>query len=244
MTYRTDPDIEFLQNCKSEDLQVLLDILIKDSDGSLRVTEELTSNEFFKKHQPNHRKYWDLIAGELQCFGANSFATMFRGGKGVLYRELLSEVCDKMKVNYNKKSNIELIERNLLMKIMTDSIESMSPEQLKEIVGDLDLNTVDFSKQGVIGALQAAIFMGGFQSYRIALIAANAVAKAVLGSGLKIATNATLTRSISYFAGPIGWALTAGWVVFDISGPATRVTIPAVVQVAFLRAKLKYDGTT
>ena len=36
--------------------------------------ENLTLEEEFIQNQPDHSKYWDLIAAELQTFGGNSFA--------------------------------------------------------------------------------------------------------------------------------------------------------------------------
>lgn len=72
-------------------------------------------------------------------------------------------------------------------------------------------------------------------AYKIALIVANAIAKAILGRGLSLAANAGIVRTISIFAGPIGWLITGLWAAMDIAGPAYRVTIPAVIQVAFLR---------
>ena len=219
-------------------------ILTKDTDGETRWAEELTGNERYQANCPDHRRYWDLIAAELQCFGGHSFATILRGGDGVLYREVLSDVCDKLEVNYNSQASIEIIELNLLMKILTDSMEKMTPEQLKEIVGTLDLKTTSFTKQAVIAALQAGVAMSGFAAYQIAVVVANAVAKAVVGRGLALAANAGLTRVIGIFAGPIGWALTAVWTLMDVAGPAYRVTMPAVVQVAFLRAKrMQSSGT-
>jgi len=241
MAYRKDNDLEFLQSCTSKDLEILVDILTKDKEGAERFTEELTMNEKFRKHSPDHRQYWDLISAEIQCFGANTFVTMLRGGEGVLYKEVLTDACDKMNVNYNSDAAVDVIEMNLLMKILTDSMENMSPEDLQAIVKDLDLKTTDFSKQAVIAALQAGVRFSGFAAYQIALIVANAVAKAVVGRGLAFAANTGLTRMIGVFAGPIGWALTALWTALDIAGPAYRITMPCVVQVAFLRAKLKYQ---
>jgi uncharacterized protein YaaW (UPF0174 family) len=62
-----------------------------------------------------------------------------------------------------------------------------------------------------------------------------------LGRGLSYAANAGLTRWLSIFAGPIGWALTAVWTAIDLAGPAYRVTIPAVIQIAYMRAKMNYE---
>ena len=74
-------------------------------------------------------------------------------------------------------------------------------------------------------------------SYQITLIVVNAVAKLLIGRGLSVAGNAALTRVMAAFAGPIGWVLTGLWTAIDIAGPAYRVTIPAVIQVAALRKK-------
>ena len=110
-TYRHDPDLEFLRHCHRDDLDLLVSVLICDpKDGLARITETLTYDPQYKKHKPNHPRYWDAIAAEVQTFGANSFATLLRWGKGVLYREILTDACDKMKVNYNNKSSVETIE--------------------------------------------------------------------------------------------------------------------------------------
>ncbi len=242
MAYRKDPDLEFLKNVPSANLNELVDYLTKDKDGNLRLTEELTDNSRYKSDCPDHHQYWDLIAAELQYFGANTIATILRGGEGVPYREILTDVCNKMKVNYNQAARVGAIEMNLLMKVLTDSMEKMSPDDLKAVVEELNLNTTDFTGPAVAAALQGAVFYSGFAAYQMATIVANAVAKQLLGRGLTIAANATLTRTIGMFAGPIGWALTGLWTIIIIAGPAYRVTIPAVIQVAYLRVKTQYES--
>jgi uncharacterized protein YaaW (UPF0174 family) len=157
-------------------------------------------------------------------------------------REILSDVCDKLKVEHDSQSDVETIELNLLMKILADSMEKMTPEQLKEIVSTLDLKTTCYTKQAVVAALQVGVKMSGFVAYQIAVIVANAIAKAVVGRGLAPAANAGLARAVGIFAGPIGWAITAVWTLIDVAGPAYRVTMPAVIQVSFLRAKLKHKN--
>ena len=75
-------------------------------------------------------------------------------------------------------------------------------------------------------------------SYQIAMVVANGVAKALLGRGLTIAANAGLTRAIGIMAGPIGWAISALITIPAISGPAYRVTLPAVIQIAAMRQQM------
>ena len=82
-----------------------------------------------------------------------------------------------------------------------------------------------------------AIGAGGFSTYRMAVIVANAVSKAVLNRGLTFAGNAALTRGIAVLSGPIGWVISAALTVPVVSGPAYRVTIPATLYIAYLRQK-------
>ena len=121
------------------------------------------------------------------------------------------------------------------MKVFTDSMKEMSPEDLEEICSQLKLSPTRYTPEAVTVALKAAIRLGGFLPYQIAVIVANAVAKALIGRGLSLGANAALTRLMGTFAGPIGWILSAGWMLMDIAGAAYRVTIPTVIMVAYLR---------
>lgn len=111
MAYRKDEDLEFLAKCSNEDLEPLVEILIKDKDGKTRYTEELTKSKKYMRYSPDHQKYWDDIAAEIQTFGANTIATIFRFGKGVTYKEILCDVCQDLKVNFNEKSSTSAIEK-------------------------------------------------------------------------------------------------------------------------------------
>lgn len=241
MAYRSDNDLEFLGEMSSEDLNDLVYCLTHDKDGDPRWTEELTENSQYKSHYPDHHQYWKLIAAEIQCFGANSFATLLRGGEGVKYREVLTDVCDKLKVNYNKESSIEKIEGNLLMKILTDAIEKMSPEELKELAAATGIkNTNGLTPEAMVGLFQAIFRAGGFKSYQLTVIVVNAILKAVIGRGLSFTMTGPMLQALKVLTGPIGWAITGVWTAVDIAGAAYRVTIPAVIQVAALRQKHLY----
>lgn len=237
MAYRYDPDLEFLGTCSSSELNDLVNVITHDKDNSTRWTETLTTNEKYKRYYPEHAKYWKEIAEEIQLFGGNTFVNLFfRAGKGVLYKEVLCDVCDKMKVNYNKDSPIQLIEDNLLLKILQQTLDKMSPEELKEFSSTFDLENINkITPQAMTTALIAIFRAGGFKSYQLTLIIVNAISKVLLGRGLTFAANASLTRTISLITGPIGWTVTTLWTAADISGTAYRVTIPAVIQIAFLR---------
>lgn len=243
MAYRDDKDLEFLGLLKSSDLNDLVYCLTHDKDGSTRFTEELTSASEYKRYSPDHHKYWELIAAEIQCFGANSFVTIFRGGKGVRYQEVLTDVCDKMNVKYDSSASVEGIEARLLEKILKDALEKMAPEELKKLTEELGIeNTSLMRPEAMVVFLLTVFRAGGFMSYQLTLIVANAILRVLIGRGLTFGGNMLLTRTAAILAGPIGWIIAGLWTAIDLAGAAYRVTIPAVIQVAVLRQKHLYDA--
>lgn len=244
MAYRFDPDLEFLGKISSDDLDGLVTTLTHDQDGGVRLTEQLTTSVEYKRHFPDHSKYWELVAAEVQGFGANTFATLIRGGKGVLYKEVLTDVCDKVKVNYKSESKVELIEQNLMMKIIEDAVEKMTPEEVREMAQEAGVaNYQALSKDAAMAAFIAIFRAGGFKSFQILAIVVNAVLKALIGRGLGFVAQGTMMRTASILTGPVGWAITGLWTAFDVASPAYRVTIPAVIQIIVLRQKQIVDNT-
>lgn len=237
MAYREDSDLVFLRYCDQEDLSLLVEFLTKTKSGRRRLTEELTSKERFKKRK-SYKEVWDLIAGELQCFGADTIMTMVRGGKGTFYRKILVNVCNKLKVNYDKKSDIEMIENNLLLVLVEKSLEKMTAKEKREFAMQMNLIVPDLSTVAIMAALQGAVRLGGFASYQMALIIANSTAKFIAGRGLAIAANAGLVRGLAIIAGPVGLVISGLTALPMITGAAYRVTIPSVIQVSYMRKKL------
>lgn len=239
MAYLEDKNLEFLQYCSTEDLQILVDYLTKDKDGQLRVSEELTTKESYKKYYSHSLPImWKEIAEELQHYGGNTFANTFRGS-GVPYREILTDVAKKQKVNFNSDNSVELIEQYILQSIMQKAIEKMSEEELKNFLTEMNAGKIVGTKQALTAGALTALRLGGFGTYKMAVVVANAVAKSLLGRGLTFAGNATLTRTLGVALGTIGWIITALWTAIDIASPAYRVTIPCVIQVAYMRLKFQ-----
>ncbi len=127
MAYRYDSDLAFLKRLSSNDLKDLFDALVYDKDGTLRMNEELTDSTEYKRYGRDYAKYSTRIAEELQRYGGNSFIIFFRD-KGVLYKEILCDVCDHLKVNYHEESPTSLIEKNMLQQVLEKRLEKMSNE--------------------------------------------------------------------------------------------------------------------
>jgi len=112
----------------------------------------------------------------------------------------------------------------------------MGTEDRQKLMNSLQVHRVPSGKRfAATATLQGLIQAGGFGPYQLAVITANAIANSVLGHGLSLTANALLTKSIAVFAGPIGWVLSALWGTKLIAGPAYRVIMPCILQVAVIR---------
>ena len=233
---RRDEDLEFLQYCSNKDLDTLVHLLIYDKDNKERISAQLNYCDKYKKHFPNHSYYWKEICHEFQCYGGNTFSNLIRG-QGVKYREILEDVCDLLKVKYNSTQSTEKIEELLLLSIFEESLDKMSDDERKELLKNFNQKTSDISKPAIMAIVQAAIKSSGFTSYKLSAIIANAVVKALTGRGLTLVGNQTLMKTLSIMSGPIGWAITGGLTAIQLAGPAYRVTIPATMEIIYLRRK-------
>ncbi len=219
-----------LERASDADLLPLVEYMLK------KLSNGIDTDERYKSDPKKPTSYADLIADEIRLFGGNTFANMARGGVGVPYREVVCDVADKMKVSYNKVSTVERIELLIVQKIFEDSIEKMTEEDRQKLIKDLGIRGIPVGSSATM-IMQAIIKMGGFKSYQIAVIVANSIAKFILGRGLSFAANASLTKIMSIFAGPLGWVISSLLTLIDIAGHSYKTTIPCVIHVAMLRQK-------
>ncbi len=244
LCYLDDPGLAFLQFCSHEDLKDLAEILMTTKKGVRRRSEQLSDEPNFWGNREDLTKAWSLIAAELQRFCGDAVANFCRGGKGVLYRKILKEVCKHLKVEFRSEENYPDIENRVLIRVLKEVLEKMSEEERAEFVksaadlfADGKFDPASATPAAILAALQASIAMGGFAAFKVVAIAANAVSRFLLGRGLSLAANAGLMRFLGVLGGPIGIAISGVLSVPMFSGPAYRVTVPAVIYVAYLRQK-------
>lgn len=238
----SDPDLaQVLGTADVDDLGVLIDHITDKGDGRISLSSDTCKTLTDAKSGGQIGKTTRaLIAEELQRFGGNSLLNLMRGGAGVPYKEILCDVASHVKADFKPKNDCAQIEIAILEAVLTQSVAKMSEQEKAELFAEFGGTYKPGAGPAVMAALQAAIKASGFGAFKLAAVVANAVAKAILGRGLAFGATAGLMRGISVFAGPIGWAITAIWTAFDLGSPAYRVTVPCVIQIAYMRQKAAY----
>lgn len=236
---RADFDLEFLQYCDNEDLVSLCNILMFDNDGNLRLSESLSNSDSWLECFPyKMRNMWEDLAYELQCYGGNSILNVFRNGRGPSYESIVYDICKQLRVKgISKHDTAEDMEQKLLIAVSTKAIGEMSEEQARTIMEDCGIKGYDYSRAGLVAAIIALQMI----NRRLFIVVINCVMRLVgkflLGRGVMMAGMGLVSRGVSAMCGPVGWIVLGGWTAWDMMGPAYRVTVPAVIQVAYMRVK-------
>lgn len=244
-----------LAEADAEDLDILVDYITDRGAGRLSLDSgmcKILTNAKERQHYgPTERA---LIAQEILEFGGNTLSNAFRKARGMFagsfldsvlpnaaptvpYDEIVNDVASHLGVKMPDVAAVADVELVIVRKILGKAVEKMSEEEKVAIANELGLGSLP-TGPGALALLIQTARLGGFATYKIATIVAHAVAKAILGRGLSFGAGAALMKSVSLALGPIGWAVTAVWTFADLSSPAYRVTVPAVIQIAYMRNKI------
>ena len=210
VNYLNDSDLDFLQHCSEEQLANFARLLTHNEKGKTRLSSVLMRNELFKSmegHPEQHRRNWQLIAGELQHFGGDSIANKLRG-HGKLYRAILLDVSKRLKLKADKEMSTFEIEQQLLEQFLRNTWKKMDEEHKQEFLHAVDARVNELEE--LLPLLMK---------------------DKLLAKGVSHLLSSQLTRGAG-LGGPVGAALNG---VKAVSGSAYRVTIPAVLQIACLR---------
>lgn len=227
VNYLNDSDLDFLQHCSEEQLANFARLLTHNEKGKTRLSSVLMRNELFKSmegHPEQHRRNWQLIAGELQHFVGDSIANKLRG-HGKFYRAILLDVSKRLKLKADKEMSTFEIEQQLLEQFLRNTWKKMDEEHKQEFLHAVDARVNELEELLPLLMKDKLLAKGvsHLLSSQLTRILRTHAAMSVLGHGLLRGAG---------LGGPVGAALNG---VKAVSGSAYRVTIPAVLQIACLR---------
>ena len=109
---------------------------------------------------------------------------------------------------------------------------------LRDLSSEIGIQSKEYTRQRIVSAILIALRHGGNKILgKVIYYIGSKIGRVIIGRGVYLAAGGILGRAVGVLTGPMGWALTGAWLAWDIASPAYRVTIPAVIQVAFMRFK-------
>ena len=231
-TMAYDPDLTaLLKRCNDEELRPLVEYL-------RRGLHELASDDAYRRNPDRPSRYVPAIVQELQLDGGHTIANMARGGEGVPYREVLCDVCEKFKVPVLATESVDEVELHLLCAIYDQSIaSSTAAERVDRIQGESRRGESVAGYALAAGkVLTPAIRLGASLGTATSPGAISAVVAKIVAQRLAvIGVSPAATAGVVVWVPLVRQIAAAGSLVHALSAPATRITVPFVIHVAYLR---------
>ncbi|CAG9269847.1 zinc ribbon domain-containing protein [Paraburkholderia caribensis] len=235
-----DPDLaEVLLGGSADDIGLLVDVITDNGSGRISVSSSVTRQLNAAKANGPDEVARALIAEELSRFGGNSLMNLARGGRGVSYRAVLSDVVSHTGASAVDRTDCAAMEMAVIAKVLEQSLSRMSEEDKATLFQSIGAPYRAGMGPAALAALIATLGASGVASYSVAALVASATMSSLVGRGVVLAAGSTvLGRGLAVLAGPLGWAVTGIWTAFDLASPAYRVTVPCVIQIGYMRQKM------
>jgi len=210
----------------------LFPVLKKATDQELGMLADTFCTKWSCDLEPTCRDV-PAIVNEFQRMGGNTIANVWRG-YGVDYAEIVDDVAGQVGAEVDETQTIEEKEWRILEHLVESAEEKMEPEERKAFYEELRKQS---GNQDFTSVKELLLHQASFHAVRL-IIFHVVTRQLLLRIGVSSAAGLIGGRVVSLLCGPVGWVLGSIWAVIDIAGPAYSVTIPGVMIVGSIRARL------
>lgn len=220
--------VALLLNADKNDIDLLIDYITPDGkfnfSQSDRVKKALRDG---KNSEAVDEETLRLLIRELQHFGGNTVMNLFRRN-GVSYSEIVDDVASHLKIKVAKNAPVKEKESLIIDAVFASSWNKMSDDDRRQLLRDMGISTsISLDK---LSLMELPLLQ------RAAMVASG-LAQIATGKALPLIAGLGIGRVLGVLTGPVGLALTGLYTAYDISNPAFRITLPCVVQIAWIRLK-------
>ena len=214
--------IQLLLNADKGDIDLLIDYVTNTGKFGFSMSDSVKSVlQDAKRQDIPDEETLRLLVRELQHFGGNTFVNLFRRN-GVSYSEIVDDVASHLKMKVQAAASVEEKEALIIDCVFTSSWKKMSDDERRQILRGM----------GISASVSLDIPV-----WQKAALVANGLAQTTAGKVLPLIAGLGIGRVLGVLTGPVGLAITGLYTAYDISNPAFRVTLPCVVQIAWIRLK-------
>ncbi|HYC57611.1 MAG TPA: hypothetical protein VEL28_21945 [Candidatus Binatia bacterium] len=182
----------------------------------------------------------ESICEALQLHSQSLFGVLF--GEERSYRAIVSQVANRLGLHIDSATPTAAIESSIAQQVVRAMWERMTPQQRAQLEQAIAAESAkydtigsDFLKSGGVLAALGAAQLSGFGVYLLATTGLAATAGAV-GVTLPFAVYTTMTSTIAFAIGPVGWIGAGLFAVWKLTGPDYQRLIQAILCIAAIRA--------
>ena len=159
------------------------------------------------------------------------------------YQKIVRRAAKKLKIKCEKYESAREMEIKIAQKVIETMWEKMTPEQKREMEEQLRKTASQFDKGGeLLGSSSIFLALTGAQlsGFGIYLLASTTLGalSGMIGITLPFVVYTTMSSTIAFVIGPVGWIGAGLFTVWQLTGPSYKRVIPAILYICALRARL------
>lgn len=232
---------KLLRYASTAQLSELADIITDSGKGRLALTENSKKNILaHQRRRALHIISTDL-AREICAFGGNTVVNVFRSTSQPSYLVVAMDVAKKMGVKVPKNASACDIEELIIKQILISSFKGKSKEEIEALFSAHDCKFDNQQLEQLLKKGKTADLVSWLYSacgpYTLSRLVNSAMVPALNVAakfGVPLIGKVIATRA-PVMMNPIAAVISAAWVTYDLTGPAFRITLPAVIRIACIR---------
>lgn len=244
-----------LERTDEKELSVLVDLITDKGKGRLMLNKNLKDLIISFQKKNKLCELSDTLAKEICAFGSHSAMNVFRSGEGAEYSAILKDVAKILGAESKEATDVYSLERGILavliLKAVNDKVDDELFKDLKckdrtsnaliaESIHKTSKGKREHLVETILDVFDAELMRKLVErvlteKYILMLCSGIGVLTNVGASGAGIMATAKLAGGIAARFNPLVAAVSGAASAFSLSGPAFRIVIPAVVQIALIR---------
>ena len=150
----------------------------------------------------------------------------------ISYREMLKDVCKKLKIEYEESMLDEELERDLLATVLKRAFDKLSDVEKNVLLEILGENSNEITLNNLFYKIFAD---DNEKKYILSVLVSNTLAKTICGKDLSLLNDIKTINELKVLTSPLSSILMNVDKTYDITGPAYRITLPAIVYMASMK---------
>ncbi|WP_455229617.1 hypothetical protein [Geopseudomonas aromaticivorans] len=228
-----------IEKCTKDDFNYLSEVL----DSYLSFTNDTRRKELLSASDScvsSRSELVSLMDSQIKYYGSSDIAylkrAIFGGNGGVEAKEIVEDVCSKLKVSIKLGGSTESRLERLVNAVVEKELLSKTPEELSKAFKNMGIGEVDrdlilehLKNNGKVAVLPVLVQVLGPKITLgiIETIIVSLIAQIIGREAAKQLVKELMKRNpwINTL-GPVLWVLSGLWLAFDLQGPAYRKTVP------------------
>jgi uncharacterized protein YaaW (UPF0174 family) len=232
--------VDVLKGSQLSDVDVLVDYITDCGEGRVALDDALCAKLYKCRGDKYSNEAIESIAEQISLFGYGVISNRARI-VNFAYEDVAKDLAKRFVGHEEEYESVQDVENAILETIFRTSW--MRLDMQAQSVLSAEFGSFYSKSPDALIFFMERIEYSDLHNFYLSALIANAVSLSVLGYELHLGdTRTSIQSGLALMLKPVAWTITNFWSSADLAGPGYRVTVPCIIQTAFMRRRLMTSG--